>query len=299
MENFVIFCKSYDQDMLRAKRLAESVARYNADGVPLVVSVPQSDLAAFKTCFGSTPCQFVTDEEILRLSVAAHGPLPRLFPAHLLQQLLKLEFWRLEMATHYLWIDSDSYFIRPFTQRDFFAADGTPYLIQHDHDDLLGFAARIGNRKIVEDFQEMAEKFRGWFGRTGPLYCFGPSPLIWSSAVLRHLHEEYLLPQGLSIFQLLEKYPCEMHLYGEYLHHCRIIPIVPRGPLFKVFHYGEQFYESQARGESESSFSQDYLGLVVQSNWAREVTPKKPALVRIKRELTQTTRKLLTLLRMR
>ena len=299
MENFVIFCKSYDQDMLRARRMAESVARHNQDSIPLVISVPQRDLAAFKSCFGDIPCRFVTDEEILQLTRAAFGPAPQLFPVDLTQQLIKLEFWRLGLAANYLWIDSDSYFIRPFSKGEFFADADTPYLIQDDNGELLDFARRLGNRKISEDFTEMAEKFRGWFGRPGPLYAFGPSPLIWSSKVLQHLAEEYLKPQHQTIYQLLEKYPCEMHLYGEYLHHCRLIPIVPHPPLFKVFHYGEQFFESQARGESEHSLSRDYLGLVIQSNWAGMVPPKKPTLVRINREVTKAIRKLLTPLRLR
>lgn len=299
MEKLVIFCKSYAPDMLRARRLAESVARFNRDAIGLVISVPRQDLAAFTDCFGTIPCRFVTDEEILDLTRAAYGPPPRLFPTHLLQQLLKLEFWRLELAENYLWIDSDSYFIRPFGREDFLSGDGNPYLVQHDNADLLEFADRLGNRKIVTDFTEMAEQFRAWLGRQGPLYAFGPSPLPWSSRVLRHLAEEYLRPQHLTIYQLLERYPCEMHLYGEYLHHCRLIPIVPRGPLFKVFHYSEQFYESQALGESEYGFSHDYLGLVIQSNWARKQAPKKPPLVRIKRELTKTLRSVLSLLGVR
>ena len=86
-KKIVLFCKSYGKDMFRARRMAESVYRFNTDNIPLYVSVPVSDLNHFKQCFENIPCHFITDEEILNKSRQVYGQLPRLFPHHLLQQL--------------------------------------------------------------------------------------------------------------------------------------------------------------------------------------------------------------------
>ena len=282
-KKIVLFCKSYGKDMFRAHRMAESVRRFNSDNIPLYISVPVSDLNHFKQCFGNIPCHFITDEEILSKSRQVYGPLSKQFPPDLLQQLIKLEFWRMGLCENYLWLDSDSYFIKTFHIADFFHDETTPYTVQHNSKDLFDFAKRTNNKKIINDFQRLAMKFQKLFKRSGSLYNFGCSPLIWSCKVLRNLYEDHLRPESKTLFDLLQEYPCEMQLYGEYLLFSKAIPLVPIDPLFKIYHYPEQFFEAQINGESEFSLSQKYLGVVMQSNWAKLPERKRAPLVRLKR----------------
>ncbi len=281
-KKIVLFCKSYDKDMFRARRMAESVNHFNMDNIPLYLSIPASDLNRFKQCLENIPCHFITDEEIREKTQQVYGPLPRLFSPHLLQQLIKLEFWRMGFCENYLWLDSDSYFIRAFHIADFFHDGATPYTVQHHSKDLFDFAHRTGNTKIIHDFEKMAIHFQTLFQRSGPLYNFGCSPLIWSCKVLKSLYEDYLKPKNQTVFDLLQEYHCEMQLYGEYLLFSKTIPVVPIDPLFKVYHYAEQFFESQMNGESELFLSEEYLGVVMQSNWAKLLERKKPSHVRLK-----------------
>lgn len=267
-KKIVLFCKSYGKDMFRAYRMAESVHRFNTDNIPLYISVPASDLNQFKQCFGNISCHFIADEEILEKSRQVYGQLPILFPPYLLQQLMKLEFWRMGFCENYLWLDSDSYFIRNFSRSDFLHDEICPYTVQHDLKDLRGFAVRWNKPKIISDFEKMAKTFQKISNRHGPCFNFGPSPVVWSTHVLKSLNEDYLSKEDKSIYELLEEYPCELHLYGEYVHRSNKIPVLPIEPLFKVFHYAEQFYESQMMGESEYSISKEYLGIVIQSNWS-------------------------------
>jgi hypothetical protein len=287
-----IFCKSYGKDMFRARRLAESVHRFNADNIPLYLSVPAAELNMFRECFHNIPCQFMTDEEILDKSHQAYGPLPKRFPSELIQQLVKLEFWRMGLCRNYLWIDSDSYFIKPFRIDDFFYDEDTPYTLQHDTKDLFDFARRVKNKKIIRDFEKMAIHFQELFHRAGPLYNFGCSPLIWSCKVLESLHNDYLKPRHITIFDLLKEYDSEMQLYGEYLMFSKVMPIKPTGPLFKIYHYAEQFCEAQMLGEWDFSLSPNYLGVVIQSNWAKLPEPKKPAHIRLKRFFSKMFRQI-------
>jgi len=174
------------------------------------------------------------------------------------------------LCENYVWLDSDSYFIRNFSRSDFLHDETHPYTVQHDLQDLRSFAARWNKPKIIGDFEKMAQAFQKISNRSGVYFNFGPSPVIWSTHVLKNLDKEYLPKEKKTIYELLEEYPCELHLYGEYVHKSNIIPILPIEPLFKVFHYAEQFYESQMMGESEYSISKEYLGIVIQSNWSTE-----------------------------
>jgi len=281
MDNLVLFCKSYDRDMLRAKRLAESIRRYNADAIPFFMCVPKKDLDSFKSCFKGIRCTFLTDEEILSESCRTYGPAPDSYPQHLLQQLIKLEFWRMGTCRNYLWLDSDSYFIKAFFLTDFLTEEGVPFTIQHHSEELFDFAATYDD-SIIESFQYLASKIARGFNRSGPLYNFGYAPLIWSCKVLQGLYEDFLADRHESIYSLLVKYPCEMQLYGEYLLYSRKIPIFPKSPLFKVYHYAEQFFIDQMSGENDYSLSRRYLGVVMQSNWASPSKFNKKRMIRQK-----------------
>jgi hypothetical protein len=282
MEDLVLFCKSYDKDMLRAKRMAESVQRFNRDSIPLIMCVPQSDYKTFKECFKGITCTFLTDERVLEESFKINGKLPSLYPPHLLQQLIKLEFWRLGYCRNYAWIDSDSYFIRSFKISDFLVDSHTPYFIQDPftaetaRQRWQGVSRKELNKRITDRIT-LIEKFRGLFNNSGPLYNFaGSTPIIWSVKVLQHLYQDYLHPKNKSIYELLFEYPCETHLYGEYFHFSRPITIHPKTHLFKSYLYLDEFVKSQIAGENEYSLAQSYLGICIQSNWTFVKDRKNP-----------------------
>ena len=167
MENTVIFCKSYRKDIYRVKRLAESIDRFNIDSIPFFMSAPQSDLNEFKGKFNSIPCNFITDEDILKKTSQDFGDVPSSFPKHLLQQLVNLEFWRMDLCENYVWADSDSYFIRSFSRSDFLHNESYPYTVQHDLKDLRDFALRWNRTKIIRDFEERAKTFQNISNRSG------------------------------------------------------------------------------------------------------------------------------------
>ena len=281
MEKLVFFCKSYDKDMLRARRMAESVHRFNKDGILLYLSVPEKDLADFKKCLADFPVHFFTDEQILEMCRQANGKIPGLFPPHLIQQLLKLEFWRTGVCENYAWIDSDSYFIRPFETADFFWDDRTPYLIQDEYNaekelQRMQHVPQKIREKRVRNICELITKFRELFGNTGPFVAFGGStPIIWSCRVLESFNTEYLKSENKRIYEILDEYPCETQLYGEYLHYSRAIELKPHPHMFKSFYHADDFFISQERGENEYSIAKEYAGICIQSNWARLKEKKK------------------------
>ncbi|MFO7554342.1 MAG: hypothetical protein R6W88_03990 [Desulfobacterales bacterium] len=186
----------------------------------------------------------------------------------------------MELCKNYVWLDSDSYFIKPFKIKNFFYDEETPYTICHESKELREFSS-WHNKEIIEKFENLAKKMQGLFNRSGPYYNFGYPPLIWSCRVLKSFYEDYLKTNNKTIYEILYKYPCEMQLYGEFLLHSQLIPVIPIEPMFKVFHYAEQFFESQMKGESEFSLLKKYFGIVMQSNWTT-IKEKKPTKTRLK-----------------
>ena len=269
--DFSIFCKSYAPDLKRAFRLAESVETYNVDGIPFYLACPEEDLLAFQRHLRPFKgLEIISEQEILRKTLGADGgvaeDLKRL-PAHLMQQLIKSEYWRLGLSDHFLIVDSDSFFIRPFFKRDFMSDGQTPYTVFHESKDLFGFAARKRKASIKADYQRMSTAFMAIFGRQGRHFDFGPTPLIWSARVWEYLYEQYALKNNTNIVKMLCEFPCEILWYGEALMYSRVIPIIPVEPLFKVYHYKAQFLESLRMGENETILADNYLGIVFQSNW--------------------------------
>jgi len=163
MDTFVIYCKSYKNDVLRARTLAESIQRFNTDQIPFYISVPAADMSLFEKQLKGFHCTLIKDEDILLTNPRHPIDLMHEMPGGLLQQVVKSEFWRLEICRNYLMIDSDSYFIRPFSIEDFMFDEDTPYTVMHEGRDLLDFAARQGKRKIKINYTTDRIQIKDYF----------------------------------------------------------------------------------------------------------------------------------------
>lgn len=285
MKNIVIYCKSYSKDLYRVIRLVKSVAKFNTDNIPFYISVPRNDLALFQEHLGSYTVSLVTDEEILEASLRELGRkpgdvLPHV-PVHLMQQIIKAEFWRIGCCKNYLVIDSDSYFIKPFSISDFLYDENTPYTVVHECKELLQFAVRHRMNKVKKEYIRLREKFQKIFDRHGRYFDFGPTPVIWSSMVWEGLSRDYAEPRKTNIYEMICRHPCELLWYGEYLLHATPFPIIPVEPLFKVYHYKEQFEEGRRLGENDKMIAENFWGVVMQSNWDKsmDVLPDKPSII--------------------
>lgn len=277
MNTIVLFCKSYRNDLLRAKRLAESVQRFNRADLPFFLSVPRADLALFRDELAGIELTFLTDEEILSANPQHSEALLGSMPGNHLQQVVKSEFWRLGYCRNYLMIDSDSYFIRDFDANDFMYDDATPYTVMHEGKDLLGFAARNGLDKIRRNFIKDRSAAQKLFDRPGRIYDFGPTPIICNIDVWKMLAEDYAARHQMSFAEMITQFPNEMLWYGEALLYYRPISLMPVEPLFKVYHYKEQYDESVSLHENNNNLAENYLGIITQSNWdtSLDVTPRK------------------------
>lgn len=256
MENLVIYCKSYKNDIRRAQILLESINKYNLDNIPFYISTPKEDRILFESVLGKESWNWVDDKDIDPSNEGWIG-----------QQVVKSNFWKLGMCENYLCLDSDTYFIKPFTYQDFFYTKDIPFTLIHEQQELFHWAHKKLPFDIYESFKKNRIKIMDVFGRKGKIYDFGPSGFIWSSKVWGDLDEKYIVPNNLTFKDLIENANSELTWYGEALLAFKSIPIFPTQPLFKMYHYKEQYLEDKHRGVTEEDLSKNYLGIIMQSNW--------------------------------
>lgn len=256
MDKVVLYCKSYCRDIDRVDNLVKSINKYNYDKLPFYISCPSSDLQLFKSKNWENTT-IIADEEIDSNNQGWIG-----------QQVIKSQFWKLNLCENYLCLDSDSEFIRPFYKSDFMYDNDTPYTVMHEDKELLEWCQKAGfNFDVQESSEYDRNKVMSLFNRKGVFYDFGPSPVIWSSKVWRSLFDSYIYPNNLTFSDLIQHCESEFTWYGEWLLTNNIIPIYPRQPLFKIFHYKEQYIEAKQKGYTIDNFKKLYLGIILQSNW--------------------------------
>lgn len=269
--HLVLYCKSYSVDLKRVRRLAESIVLYNREQLPFYVSCPDAELELFREHLAGLNVQLLSDDEILRASPSMRLAQVHGMPGSVAQQVIKSEFWRLDLSTSYVCLDSDAVFIRSFGAEDFLAPDGTPYTILDEAHDLMEDALRLGKNRVVDAFEREASQVQSLFGRAGRHYSFGPFPLVWHRAVWQSLEENYLKLRGMTFADAITQAPIESRWYGEALLAYKAVPLLPCQALFKVYHYAWQFDADQRRGMKNDQLARLYCGVIYQSAWEREM----------------------------
>lgn len=286
MRSVVLYCKSYRDDVLRARRLIESISRFNTDGLPLYLTVPTTDVSLFREKCGGLSFNLLTDEEVVAANPRLNRDAFAQLPGRISQQIVKSEFWRLGLGDTYVCLDSDCRFLRPFDSADFLASDGTPYTVMHEAKEILHFAELSGMTQIARNWKRDGEDIKRIFGRKGRSWDFGPVPVVWSAQVWRGLDEKFLRPRGMTFLDAIDLHPGELRWYGEALLAYGSIPILPIEPLFRCYHYEEQYYFWKRLGETEETIARNYLGVCMQSNWDKDLDlVKRFKLSRLRRRI--------------
>ncbi|HEX6707646.1 MAG TPA: DUF6492 family protein [Albitalea sp.] len=293
----VLLCKSYRDDLRRVKRLLDSLATHNPQGLPVVVAAPKDDLPLFREQLGPHRFELVSDEDIVQRhpQAAARDLLARLraTPGYRSQQVVKAEAWRLLGCDTLLCIDADTVFLRDIARADFVDADGQPYTVLHQSRELQQLALDRGHAELPRQFRAESERIKTLFGRTGPDYDFGPTPVIWSSRVWSDLDQRFLQPRGWTLWDAIEHAATELRWYGEALLAYQSIALRPIEPLFRVYHHEWQMLALQRLGETPATLAQQFLGVVYQSNWEFELDApgRRTALSRLGRRIKRWRRR--------
>lgn len=265
MDNLVLYCKSYRGDFDRLLKLYHSIVEHNVDNLRFFVSVPEEDMEAAQKILPYSMDTRVSvnlwsDQALVREELPS---------SWLTQQLVKASFWKLGDIENYVCLDSDSYFIKDFTKADFMYDEDTPYTVCHEQKELwnwsTGKEGMLGHDPKIS-FTEDRQKIMHHFERSGGVVLdFGPSPVIWSAKVWKWL-DELLEENNTTLYEALQDIPSEFTWYGEALLYSEVIRLVPREPLFKVFHYSQQYEEYKRDGVPLEHIAKNYMGIVLQSN---------------------------------
>jgi hypothetical protein len=262
MNKVVLYCKSYSKDVFRAKKLLESILKYNVDNIPFYISVPESDLKLFKDTLGTSGYTLLKDEDI---SITKGGWIG--------QQVVKSQFWKLDLCENYVCIDSDCFFIKPFRVSDFMFDDETPYTICHEYKYFFEFLEKHpyyekGQNLTFnprESFVKERLHIMELFNRTGVIYDFGPGPTIWSTKIWKSLYDNYMIYNNIEFEELISINPSEFTWYGEWLLYSQEIRLMPKGPLFKNYHYPHQYDYDKQYNYGVDKITNLYLGIGIQS----------------------------------
>ena len=255
MNKIVLYCKSYGPDVHRAKDLLESINKYNSDNIPFYISVPAADIDLFKRELGESNYTLLKDEDIDSSNEGWKG-----------QQIVKSQFWKLGLCENYVCIDSDCIFIKDFKVSDFMFDNETPYTVCHEYKSFFEFMQKYPlNFDPYESFAKERKQIMELFGREGAIYDFGPGPTIWSAKVWKSLEDNYISTNNLKFSDLIEANGSEFTWYGEWLLHSQAIRLIPKGPLFKNYHYPHQFEYDKYTNYTTDKISKLYLGIGLQS----------------------------------
>lgn len=267
----VLYCKSYRTDLTRVIRLAKSVERFNSDGIPFFLSVPKTDLQLFKEHLSGFSVTVIDDEQITDSNPNLNSEKIALLPGNISQQIIKSEFWRLNISESYLCLDSDACFIRPFSHADYLWGNGIPYTVIDEGREHLEQSLVAGRSHIVTTYFQETARVQDLFERSGKAYAFGPFPEIWHRAVWESLDQQYLQSRGMSFMDAILLAPLESRWYGESLLKFKAIPLMPCQPLFKVYHYAWQHDKDRRANIGPVQLARLYSGVIYQSAWEREM----------------------------
>jgi hypothetical protein len=259
MENLVIYSKSYKNDVEKLKVLLESTYKHNIDNIPIYISCPNEDITIFKNILGTLNYTLIPDEDIIKV------PFMEGWKS---QQIVKSQFWKLNLCKNYFIIDSDGQFIRDIKKSDLMYDDETPYTICHEYKELFEFLDKYPLPfDPYKSFIEERKRIMEVFGREGLVYDFGPIPLVWSRAVWETLEIEYLQPNKLTFTDLILHTPSEFTWYGEWFLYRKPIKLYPRGPIFKSYHFRHQYELDKNIGYSIEKMKKLYFGVMLNTNW--------------------------------
>lgn len=268
--NLAIYIKTFHRDFNRLEKLVHSIYKYNKSDIPVFISCPKNEYELLKNTVGTKDYTYIADEDIYEVRPP--------FIGWKSQTPIKLNAYTKIPAENILIVDSDAYFIKDFYDSDFIAYDDIPYTQMYENKYMAEMEKALkgvnykdnGYSKCMRAYREVLG------GKSDKIYDYGPNPHLWSTKVLKHMKENYLDPNGLTFetFSLAieQNYPGihsrETAAYGEYLLATKCIDIVPCGPFFKVYHWKEMWDFERGTGlELEENIKENYLGVIMQSNW--------------------------------
>lgn len=286
---FALFCKTFSGDLARFGHLLESVERHAASELRFFVSIPRNEHQLFEDRFGSRRFECLFDEDLWpRLSKRGWRN----------QQLVKLGAYRADFADAWFWFDSDTYFVRDFSAKDF-VRDGkiaaitshTRHVLDDNEAVIRGYLddqsslpsltsdfekwqqtgytpltrSAVNWRRLRDYFvkpkvDETLKRPREFFGRPGPGLEYMPCA-VWTRESLQSFERHLDTKYGWSFEKMITHAPWEAVWVGEW----ELFRGAPgryfiEPPMLHI-HKDETILRARSLGLNESTVANGYLGL--------------------------------------
>lgn len=260
--SFAFMLKSYAPHLEFAIKLLNSIVKFNVDSIHTYIVVPSQDARLFESL--DYPNISILIEEDLPVKLATED-VSGIRAGYVNQEIIKLAFHRLNLAEHYLCLDSDGEFLRQFTLSDFITSSGQPYTVLVEDNELQvdsDYYARYWiDRK---ESQSNILRFLNMDVKEIWLNCHNFQ--IFSTEILRLFDRDVLNLHDYDYIDLMKISPYEFSWYNYFLQSLNI-PIRVREPFFKVFHTENQLATARLTNLDYEKISRGYLGICIQSNF--------------------------------
>lgn len=263
---FGFFLKTYKGDYNYAKRLIESFNKHNKDNLVMYLMCSSSELALFKK-FKSENIKIINEEKLGHYLVNDFS-INNTRPGYVNQCILKLSFWELDLLENYFCIDSEAVFIDDFYLKDFIAENESPYsfLIEDNElkvDPVYYLEHGIGRDRSLKNIKKYLELNKHVL-LTNHGHC------TFSSLVLRSFKNQVLITNKISYKDLMKISGYEFSWYNFYLQKTKLIEIIAREPIIKVFHNYKMYNDYLSKNITIEDIKRGYKAYLINSNFSRE-----------------------------
>lgn len=273
MHDIAIFIPSYRYDLERVINLVKSVHRYSSTFLPICICVPTDDLDIFNIHLMGFECEVICETELLNCETV--GDVTN-FNGYMLQQILKLNVDKLQIAKNYLILDSDFLFISEFDPSEFYHEDNIVLFRDSMQGLLYSDPAYFERYGIYREkcLNEIANFFD--MDRNETNFIFNTQ--IFSAEVLDFLRLN-LRKIKMTYADLLKIAPFEYAWYNAISQKKFKRRIIYRENPFFMVHTKQQYVAFKVWGITFSSIKDNYKGILINSKIGRHIfKPFQPRL---------------------
>jgi hypothetical protein len=168
-EKFAIITKTFHRDVDQTITLTNSVEKFVPSEIPFYVVIPKAEHSFFLEKFNSAVQQstikkipnILFEEDILRVcgdSVYKRAILGKMH-GYIIQQIVKLCFYKMNLAEDYMSIDADSYFISPFKFNKFYK-NGILMTVSDENKDTYAKFSKTQIESKVKEYHWIKTKYK-------------------------------------------------------------------------------------------------------------------------------------------
>ncbi len=278
------FIKTCIRDIQCFEQLIKSINEFNADNIPICVSVATSEYQIIKSIIDKYNVNYllIKDEELAPIEELQFE---QSLKPWVYQQIVKLNMYKLDYAEHFIVIDSDCYFIQKFYISDFLLNNKLPFLpiTSHTKGERILMSILYRESKKYSEFKlrepDVIQKFLNRVGQ--PLTL--DMPFVLTVDYLKYFLS-YITEKGYSIEDILNICPNEMQWYLEFVL-LKDLPFALASAFFMPFHLNTQYQIFKYLGFTEKDFIPNYLGILMNKGHVNEITFKSSILGKIIRAI--------------